>query len=203
MFDARSWIEVGGLMLVFLVVYGQTGLFFCFFIPSGAFIFACGAMIASGVLDANLYVAIGAFILAVILGHFTGFFFGYKIGPKLRKRPDSRFFKHAHLEAAEEFFQKYGGRAIAIGLFLPIVRTFGPIVAGMLKMKIKQFFFFTLLGAICWVTSFLFAGYLIGSRPYLRPYMQYIIIGVVVIVSIPVAYKVLKRLNAKRKKEED
>ncbi len=197
MFDARSWIEYGGLFLVFLVVYGQTGLFFCFFVPSGAFMFATGAMIASGMLQESLFPAICLFTLAAILGNLTGYFFGRKVGPRLRKRSDTKFFKKAHLEAAEEFYEKRGGGAIIIALFVPIVRTFAPIVAGMLRMKVGRFTFFTVVGSVCWVTSFLLVGHLIGSRPFLRPYLRYIIIGIVILVSVPMVLKVLKSLKEK------
>src|SRR5699024_6171640 len=186
MFDAKTWIDWGGLLLIFVVVYSQTGLFFCFFIPSGAFMFAAGAMIAAGVLNYSLTAACCILILAAILGNVTGYAFGWQAGPSIHNRPDSRFFKQKYVRKAESFFQKHGGPALAIGLFLPIVRTFAPIVAGMSRLQLRRFMPYITAGSIGWILSFTLAGYLIGSRPFLKPYVNYVIIGIIIVVSVPV-----------------
>jgi len=195
MFDAQALIEYGGLFVVFLAIYGQTGLFFCFFIPSGAFMFAAGAMIAAGHLDYGLMTAGCWLVTAAILGNLTGYYFGRKAGPLLYNRPDSRFFKKEHIAAAERFYDRYGRRALTFGLFLPIVRTFAPIVAGMIRLNISRFLLSVTLGSVLWVFSFLAAGYVIGSRPMLKPYLNYIVLGIVVVVSIPVVLKIFKALK--------
>lgn len=195
MFNTEELIEFGGLLLVFLVVYGQTGLFFCFFIPSGAFMFAAGAMVASNAMDWDLPTACFLLTIAAILGNITGYLFGRKAGPLLYKRQNSRFFNKAHLQAAERFYEKNGGKALAFGLFLPIARTFAPIVAGMVRMPFGRFMFYVIIGSTAWVISFVMAGYLIGRRPLLRPYLKYIIIGIIIVVSIPVVIRVLKGIK--------
>lgn len=192
MFDAQAMIEYGGLMLVFLSIYSQTGLFFCFFIPSGAFMFAAGALIASDRLDYSLTNACCLLVAASILGNLTGYFLGRKAGELLYERPDSKFFKKEHVKAAERFYEKYGGRALSIGMFLPIVRTFAPIVAGMVRLNLRRFLFYVTIGSVSWVLSFLFAGYLIGSRPVFKPYLNYIVGGIIIVVSIPVVLKIIK-----------
>ncbi|HMG66765.1 MAG TPA: VTT domain-containing protein, partial [Chitinophagaceae bacterium] len=123
-FDIESLIRYGGLLLIFLAVYGQTGLFFCFFLPSGGLMFSAGVFVASGSLDYNLFTVCSLLTLASVLGNMTGYLFGKKTGPLLYKKKDSKFFKQKHLKVAENFYQKYGWLALSAGLFLPIVRTF-------------------------------------------------------------------------------
>src|SRR5690606_31046198 len=111
------------------------GLFFCFFLPSGALLFMAGVLIANGLFSHNLFVLCSLGVVAALLGNMTGYMIGYKAGPLLYRRPDSRFFKKQHLTAAEDFFHKYGALALSIGVFFPLIRTFGPIVAGIIRMK--------------------------------------------------------------------
>ena len=129
-FDIEQLIRYGGMLTVFLVVFGTTGLFFCFFLPSGAVLFTAGVFVASGDLRYNIFFVIGLLILASILGNITGYWFGRKTGPLLYRRKDSRFFKQRHLKTAESFYQKHGWLALTLGLYLPIIRTFAPFVAG-------------------------------------------------------------------------
>src|SRR5690606_2242207 len=130
MFDAEVLIQFGGLLAVLLAVYGQTGLFFCFFLPSGVLLFMAGVLIANGTFAHSLFALCALGILAALLGNITGYAIGYKVGPLLYRKPDSRFFKKQHLIAAKNFYDKYGAFAVSIGVFLPLVRTFGPIAAG-------------------------------------------------------------------------
>jgi membrane-associated protein len=195
MFDAESLIKYGGLLLVFLAVYGQTGIFFCFFLPSGGLMFTAGVFVSTGTLNYNIITVCSLLIAAAILGNITGYWFGKKTGPLLYKRKDSKFFKQKHLQAAESFYTKYGGIALAAGLFFPIIRTFSPIVAGMIKVKFSRFFLFIFIGSIAWILSFVLAGYLIGSMPLLKPYLKYIIAGIIVMVTIPVVIKVVKEFR--------
>lgn len=192
MFDAKTWIDWGGLLLIFLVVYSQTGLFFCFFVPSGAFMFTAGAMIAAGALPYNLITACSLLVIAAVLGNITGYAFGWKAGPVLQNRPDGRFFKQLYITKAENFLEKYGGIALAIGLFLPIVRTFAPIVSGMSRRKLRLFVPYVTIGSTGWIVSFVMAGYLVGSRPFLKPYLKPILIGIIIVVTIPVAIRIIK-----------
>lgn len=198
MFDAKSLIDYGGLFLVFLVVYSQTGIFVCFFIPSGAFMFAAGAMVAAGALDYGLFASCCLLIGAAILGNITGYAFGRKVGPALHDRPDGRFFKQRYVTKAENFMEKYGGPALAIGLFLPIVRTFAPIVSGMTRMKLRYFIPYISIGSIGWIVSYTLAGYIIGSRPFLKPYLPYVIVGIIIVVTIPVVMRIIKEFKTNK-----
>jgi len=194
-FDIESLIRYGGLLLVFLAVYGQTGLFFCFFLPSGGLMFTAGVFVATGSLHYNLFTICSLLTLASMLGNLTGYWFGSKTGPLLYKRKDSKFFRQEHLKAAENFYKKYGGLALAAGLFFPIVRTFSPIVAGMIKMNFKRFILFTFIGSALWVTGFVSAGFLIASMPFLKPYLRYIIIGIIITVTIPIVIRIIREFK--------
>ena len=130
MFDSESLIRYGGLLLLFFSVFCQTGLFFCFFIPSGGLLFTAGVFVATGDLRRKCIHCVHPLIVASVLGNITGYYFGRKAGPMMYKRKESRFFKRKHLETAEAFYKKRGNIALTAGLFFPILRTFSPIVAG-------------------------------------------------------------------------
>ena len=199
MFDSESLIRYGGLLLLVLSVFCQTGLFFCFFIPSGGLLFTAGVFIATGDLPENIFIVCSLLIIAACLGNITGYWFGLKAGPILYRRKESRFFKRKHLDAAETFYKKNGNIALAAGLFFPIIRTFAPIVAGMIKLNFSRFVFFTLIGSVLWIVSFVMSGYLIGIMPFLKPYLKYIIIGIILTVTTPVIIGIIRNLNKEEK----
>jgi membrane-associated protein len=197
-FDLESLIRYGGLLVIFLAVYGQTGVFFCFFLPSGGLMFTAGVFVATGSLHYDLFTICSLLTFASMLGNITGYWFGKKTGPLLYKRQDSKFFKQAHLKAAENFYKKHGGLALAVGLVLPITRTFSPIVAGMVNLNFKRFLLFTFIGSVLWVSAFVSAGFLIASMPFLKPYLKYIIIGIVITVTIPVVIRIIREFRKAR-----
>ncbi|HEX6168905.1 MAG TPA: VTT domain-containing protein [Chitinophagaceae bacterium] len=202
-FDPESLVSDGGLLIVVLLIYGSTGLFFCFFIPSGALLFTAGIYTATGGLKYDLFTVCCLLILASILGNLTGYWFGWKTGPLLYKRKDSRFFKKQHLKTAETFYNKYGWLALTVGLYLPIIRTFASIVAGMVKLNFRRFILLTVTGSVVWILSFVLAGYFIGSRPYLKPWLNYIVIGFILIVTIPLIIWIFKELKTMRKENRE
>jgi membrane-associated protein len=195
MFDVESLIRYGGILLVFLAVYGQTGLFFCFFLPSGGLMFTTGVFVATGSLHYNLFSICILLTIASLLGNVTGYWFGKKTGPLLHKRKDSRFLKKEYFQKAENFYTKYGGFALTAGLFFPIIRTFAPIVAGMITMNFKKFLLYTFIGSVLWVSSFVSAGFLIASMPFLKPYLKYIIIAIIILVTIPTIIRIIKEFK--------
>lgn len=199
-FDAASLVRYGGLVLIFFLIYGSTGLFFCFFIPSGAVLFAAGMLTANGEMGYGLFMVCLVLILASILGNITGYWFGAKTGALLYKRSDSRFFKQQHLKTAELFYKKYGSFALTLGLYLPIVRTFAGIVAGLVGMNFNRFLLLTTAGSIASVLSFVIPGYMIGTMPVLKKYTVYIIFIFLIIITVPLIIRVLREYN-KLKKE--
>ena len=198
MFDTESLIQFGGLRIILLAIYGQTGLFFCFFIPSGAPVFMAGVLIASGSFAHSFFTLCLLGTLASLLGNVTGYLIGYRTGPLLYRRQDSKFFKKRHLTAAKDFYNKYGAWALSIGVFFPLTRTFGPLVAGIIRLKFSRVVLFVFLGSVGWILSFATAGYLIGSMPFLRPYLNYVVAGIIVLVTVPVAINMIR--GVKRKK---
>jgi len=201
--DPESLISHGGLLIVFLLVYASTGLFFCFFIPTGALLFTAGIYTATGDLQYDIFTVCSLLILASVLGNLTGYLFGWKTGPLLYSRKDSKFFKKQHLGTAETFYNKYGWLALTVGLYLPIIRTFASIVAGMVRLNFRRFIVRTTAGSMVWVLSFVLAGYFIGSRPFLKPWLNYIVSGFILLVTIPVIIWMIKELRKMRKENSE
>jgi membrane-associated protein len=135
--------------------------------------------------------------VAAVAGNATGYWFGRKTGPLLYNREDSRFFRRQYLVSATRFYEKYGAVALAAGLFLPLIRTFAPIVAGMIRVDFRRFVLFTAIGSIAYVFSFVLAGYLIGSMPFLKPYLKYFIIIFIITVTIPVIIRIVREFRKK------
>ena len=198
-FDPESLINQGGLLIVFVLVYASTGLFFCFFIPAGAILFTAGIYTATGELQYDIFTVCSLMIIASALGNLTGYWFGRKTGPLLYSRKDSRFFKKQRLKTAETFYNKYGWLALTVGLYLPLIRTFAPIVAGIVRLNFSRFILLTVTGSVVWILSFVLAGYFIGSRPFLKPWLNYIVIGFILVVTIPVVTWMIKELRKMRK----
>jgi membrane-associated protein len=202
-FDVESLIRYGGLLIVFLVVYGTTGLFFCFFIPTGAFLFTAGIFAATGGLQYDIVTICILLVIASVLGNLTGYWFGWKAGPLLYKKKDTRFYKKQHLTTAETYYKKYGWLTLTLGMYLPIIRTFAPMVAGIVRVKFRRFILLVSAGSIVWILSFVLAGYFIGSRPFLKPWLKYIVIGFVLAVSIPLIIWTGKELRKMRKENKN
>ena len=200
-FDVGSLIRNGGLLLVFLFVFGQTGLFFCFFLPSGALLFTAGVFTATGALGYNIVVVCSILSVAAVLGNITGYWIGRKSGRLFYNRKDSRFFKQQYLIKAEKFYEQWGGLASAGSLFFPITRSFAPVVAGIVKMNFRRFAFFSFIGSVVWVSGFILAGYLLGTVPALKEYISYIVIAIIILVTIPVIIGVVKKLKKAGDKE--
>jgi len=197
MFDAESIIQFGGLLIILLAIYAQTGLFFCFFFPSGALLFMAGVLIANGSFEYSFFTLCAMGIMACLLGNVTGYMIGYKAGPLLYRRPDSGFFKKQHLTAAENFYNRYGAWALAIGVFFPLTRTFSPLVAGIIQLSFSRVVLFAFLGSVGWILSFATAGYLVGSMPFLRPFLSYVVASIILLVTVPVVVNIVRGIKRK------
>ncbi|MFD0766605.1 DedA family protein [Mucilaginibacter lutimaris] len=192
--DAQSILSSGGFYLLLIVVYAETGLFFGFFLPGDYLLFLAGLLSAAGIIHVPIYTLVLSLIAAGILGNYTGYWFGYRTGPVLFNRDDSFFFKKRYISVAEEFYAKYGGMALILGRFFPIVRTFAPIFAGVVKVDIKKFTIYNIVGSVAWVTILTLAGYFLGRRfPELKDYLQYIVLGLIIITTIPLIIAFLRR----------
>ncbi len=193
--DPEKLLREGGFYVVLFVVFAETGLFFGFFLPGDYLLFLAGMFVATGKLDVELSVLILGLCIAAILGNFTGYWFGRKTGPVLYKRKDTFFFKKKYLLAAERYYKKQGAFALIMGRFVPIVRTFAPIFAGVVKLDFKKFAFYNVAGAIIWIASLTLLGYFLGKSfaEQIEKYLVYIILGFVVITTVPLVVTFVKK----------
>lgn len=183
----------GGLYLVALIIFAETGLFVGFFLPGDSLLFVTGLMIANSKSPfpndaANLFYWITLITIAGIIGNMVGYWFGKKTGPLIFERKDTLLFKRKHIIEAKAFYDKRGGSAIVLARFLPIVRTFAPIIAGVVKMDRKKFFFYNVIGCAAWVSSMTLAGYFLGENEWVKHNFEKIVIGLIVITTFPVLF---------------
>ena len=202
LFQPEELIRFGGLALLLIIIFLENGIFFGFFLPGDSLLFTAGLLAypSVGVLEVSLQDLIIYIGLAALLGYYAGYIFGYKTGEALYKKKDSIFFKKKYITLAEEFYKKYGGLALVVGRFLPIVRTFAPILAGMVKVKPHIFFIYNFIGALLWPLSIVTAGYYVGAVfPNALDYLNYIIIGFIAVTTIPIANSYWRERKAKEK----
>lgn len=193
--DPVKLLREGGFYLLLFVVFAETGLFFGFFLPGDYLLFLAGMFVATGKLDVSIYVLLVGLMGAAIGGNFVGYWFGKKTGPVLYQREDTFFFKKRYLKAAEEYYKKQGAFALIMGRFIPIVRTFAPIIAGIVKLDFKKFAFYNISGAFLWITSLTLLGFFLGRsfEKEINDYLLYIIVGFILITAIPLIMTYLKR----------
>jgi membrane-associated protein len=201
--DAQSILSNGGFYLLLIVVFAETGLFFGFFLPGDYLLFLAGVLSAAGIIAVPIHVLVLSLIAAGVLGNFAGYWFGYRTGPVLFKKQDSFFFKKRYITVAEEFYDKYGGMALILGRFFPIVRTFAPIFAGIVKVDFKKFTLYNIIGSVGWVTTLTLTGYFLGRRfPQLKDYLQYVVLGLIIITTIPLIIAFVRKKLNKASNEE-
>lgn len=193
--DPEKLLKEGGFYVVVFVIFAETGLFFGFFLPGDYLLFLAGMFVATGKLDVNIYTLVVSLLIAAVAGNFVGYWFGRKTGPMLYNRKENFFFKKRYLIAAERYYHKQGAFALIMGRFVPIVRTFAPIFAGVVKLEFKKFALYNILGAILWIASLTLLGYFLGRRfsRQIEEYLVYIIIGFIVITTIPLIITFVKK----------
>jgi membrane-associated protein len=196
--NPESIIRYGGLYLLLFVVFAETGLFFGFFLPGDSLMFTAGLLCATGILHVHIVALLLYIMLAAISGNMVGYLFGKKVGVLLFKRKSGFFFKQDHLIMARDFYNKHGGKAIILSRFLPIVRTFAPIIAGIVELDYRKFLIYNLVGGAAWVTSLVMCGYFLGKYvPETKAYLKYIVIFLIVITSIPFMINSIKKKRNK------
>ena len=185
-------------LLLFLIVFLETGLVVTPILPGDSLLFAAGAFAALGHL--SLWPLFFLLCVAAILGDTVNYAIGARIGPKVFHYPKSRFFNPEHLKKTHAFYEKYGGKTIIIARFVPIVRTFAPFVAGVGQMSYRQFIGYNVVGGILWVTICVFAGYFFGNLPFVKKNFSVVVIVIVLLSLMPAVVEYLKhRAEAKRK----
>ena len=194
MFDLVSLIQIGGYLGLFAVIFAESGLFFGFFLPGDSLLFTAGFLSSQGYLSI-VPLTILLFIAAVA-GDAVGYLFGKKVGPKVFTRPESFFFRPSHVDKTAKFFERYGAKTIFLARFIPIVRTFAPIMAGVGGMKYRTFAKYNVLGALAWAVGITSLGYVFGQRvPNADQYVIPIALLIIVVSFIPPIREYLKERN--------
>ena len=194
MVDAEQIIHQGGFYLIMFVIFAETGLFFGFFLPGDYLLFLAGLFVATNKIDTDITTMVVGLTLAAIAGNFVGYYFGYKTGPHLFNKEESFFFKKKYIRMAEIYYNKQGSFALIMGRFVPIVRTFAPIIAGVVKLSLKKFTIYNILGAVLWISSLTLLGYFLGKEfeQQVNKYLGYIIIGFMAIATMPLIWSFVK-----------
>lgn len=202
--NPEFYINNGGLYLFLFIIFAETGLFAGFFLPGDSMLFVAGIysnnlaayMYDTGSDFGNVMLLVALTVVAGVIGNFVGYWFGAKSGPYLFKRKDTFFFRKKYLYQAKEFYEKNGGGAIVIARFLPIIRTFAPIIAGVVGMEKKKFSFYNIVGCIAWAGSLIAAGHYLDKivrdkfGVELKEHLEIIILIIVAITTAPVVYKI-------------
>ena len=189
--DLMGLIKTFGYLGIFTIVFAESGLFFGFFFPGDSLLFTAGLIASQGFL--NIWILVPLIILGAILGDNVGYWFGAKVGPKIFTREDSFFFHKRHVERTHNFYLKYGAKAIVLARFIPIVRTFTPILAGVGTMPYGTFLKFNIIGGVFWGAGVTLLSYFLGAViPGIDRYLLPIIIGIIVVSLIPIIVELIK-----------
>jgi membrane-associated protein len=198
--DPERLISTFGLLGILVIVFAESGILIGFFLPGDSLLFTAGLLTADGeYITFPIWLVCLLITIAAIAGDQVGYVFGNRVGPALFRRPNSRFFKQENVVKAHEFFEKYGPRSIVLARFVPIVRTFTPIVAGVSKMRYRTFVIYNVVGAVLWGTGVTLLGYFLGQIAFVRANIEAILVGIVALSVMPVIFEVVRaKLGARR-----
>jgi len=185
--------------ILFVVIFAETGLVVCPFLPGDSILFIAGTVVA--VADLNVHVLVGVLIIAAVLGDSVNYAVGHYIGPKAFQRQDSRWFKQEYLRRTQAFYDKYGGITIIIGRFVPIIRTFAPFLAGVAGMSYRRFLSYNIVGGCLWIGLLVYAGFLFGNIPWVKNNLSLIVVAIVVVSLIPAVSTFVKERRARRQSD--
>ena len=194
--DPQSLIAAFGTIGLFVIVFAESGLLFGFFLPGDSLLFTAGFLASRDVLNLPL-ILVGCFVAAVA-GDQVGYAFGRKVGPALFRRPESRFFRRENVEKAQAYFDRYGSKTIVLARFVPVVRTFAPIVAGVGKMNYRTFVTFNIIGGLLWAVGVTVLGYFLGEIDWVEDNFELAILAVVGVSVLPIAFELLRARRSRR-----
>ena len=189
--DVAFWVILG-------IIFAECGILLGFFLPGDSLLFITGLCIASGLISLNIWVASILLIIAAIAGNLTGYWIGYKAGPALFKKPDSKLFRKEYVDKTHAFFEKYGARAIILARFVPIVRTFITAVAGIGRMNFREYFIYSTIGAVLWAGLVTVAGYFLGDIDIVKNNIEKVLILIVLISVIPIVIEFIRHKRQHR-----
>ena len=184
--------------VLFAIVFAETGFVVTPFLPGDSLLFAAGAFCAKPETGLNVHVMASLLFIAAVLGDTVNYWIGAKLGPAVFKREDSRFLRKKHLERAHAFFEKYGGRAIILARFVPIVRTFVPFVAGVGRMTYSRFFAYNVIGGFIWITLFTYAGYWFGNQAFVQKNFKLVILAIIILSVLPIVFEAVRAWKESR-----
>ena len=201
--DPDHLIGTFGLIGVLIVVFAESGLLIGFFLPGDSLLFTTGLLVVNGKLGTPLWLVCVLVALAAIAGDQVGYLFGRKVGPSLFKRPDSRLFKQENVEKAHEFFEKYGPKSLVLARFVPVVRTFTPIIAGVSRMNYRAFVTYNVIGGTLWGVGVTLLGAALGKVDFVNQHIELILVAIVLVSVVPIAIEYLRaRSKAKKTRSE-
>lgn len=177
-------------LILFLIIFCETGLVITPFLPGDSLLFVTGAITATKALD--LKIVLGLLCVAAILGDTVNYWIGHILGPKIFSEKYRRFLKPEYLAQTQNFFEKYGGKAIILARFFPIIRTFAPFLAGVGKMSYKRFFLYNVIGALLWIFLFVLAGYFFGNITFVKKNFTLVIFGIIFVSLLPGVWEYYK-----------
>lgn len=175
-----------------LIIFAECGLLVGFFMPGDSLLFTAGLFVANGLIDSPIWLVCLLLTGCAVAGNVVGYYLGYRAGPALFNRPDSRLFKREYVDKTHAFFDKYGARAIVLGRFVPIVRTFITAVAGVGRMDRREYFTYSILGGVGWATGVTLLGFWLGGIMFVRNHVELILIGIVALSIIPIVIETIR-----------
>jgi membrane-associated protein len=185
--------------ILFAIIFVETGLVVMPFLPGDSLLFAAGAFAAKPETGLNVHLVAVLLFVAAVLGDTLNYWIGAKLGPAVFKREDSIWLRKKHLERAHEFFERYGGRAIILARFVPIVRTFVPFVAGVGQMTYSRFLAYNVIGGFVWIYFFTYAGFLFGNQPFVQKNFKLVIIAIIILSVLPIVVEFVREWQKRRK----
>jgi membrane-associated protein len=193
-----EWLGPWALAGVCLIIFAECGLLVGFFLPGDSLLFITGLAVVTGLIDTPLWLVCILLVVAAFLGNVCGYYIGRKAGPAIFDKPNSRLFKRENVDRTQAFFDKYGNRAIVLGRFVPIVRTFITVMAGVGRMDAKRFFTFSAIGGVAWAAGVTLLGAALGQIQFVRDNIELMLILVVLISVLPIAFEVIKARREKK-----
>jgi membrane-associated protein len=201
--DPNTLVDTFGLLGILVVVFAECGLLIGFFLPGDSLLFTAGLLVKRGTMDQPIWLVCVLITVAAVAGNQVGYMIGRKAGPAVFSRPDSRLFKQEYVDKSYAFFDKYGARAIVLARFVPIVRTFITVTAGVGRMHYRTYLTYTVVGGVLWGTGVTLLGYALGSVDVVAEYIELILIGIVAVSLVPVAIELLRARSRSRNQRYD